>query len=196
MTQSVAVPPDRQADPDAPLTQEREDSITGMWRDWEIVRKLQRTLGTEDEDAVLATENIAHLLRAYILVSERLNDSLSPYGLSLAKYNLLIVLRYADEYRLPMSEIGGRMSVTCANITKLVDGLEQDGFVRRVGRPGDRRVVLAELTDEGRALLERIQPEHYLRVKRMMSGLNAEEHLQLTHLLIKLRQSVRNSFDS
>lgn len=40
-------------------------------------------------------------------------------------------------------------------MTQLVDRLEADGLVRRVHCPGDRRLVRAEITTEGRTRQER-----------------------------------------
>ena len=40
------------------------------------------------------------------------------------------------------------------SVTNIVDRLEAQGFVRRVAHPTDRRTTLAEITDEGRAVVE------------------------------------------
>ncbi len=156
----------------------------------QIAERTGPFLAPDDMGTRLACENLALLLRTCGAIYEQLTALLAPYGLSVAKYNLLILLKAATENRLPMSEIGERMSVTCANITKLVDGLEREGLVRRTNLPGDRRVVLAVLTPEGEALLERIMPSHLANVRRLWAGMEAPDCLQLTHLLIKLRQSV------
>jgi MarR family transcriptional repressor of emrRAB len=164
-----------------------------LLRDMAVVERIRGNMETEDRPTLLAVESLVHLVRTYGALYERMNDVLITYGLSVAKFNLLIVLNTAPERRLPMSEIGERMSVTCANITKLVDGLERDGLVRRTNLPGDRRVVPAELTAEGEALLKQIIPEHYAGVKRLWAEMEESECLQLTHLLLKLRRSAQRA---
>ncbi len=166
----------------------------GLLYDPEVAERARRHLGTADPAALLPVENLVHLLRTYSTLSEQLNALLAPYDLSLAKFNLLaILLKYAPEHRLPMSEIGERMSVTCANITKLVDALEREGLVRRTNLPGDRRVVLAELTPKGTALMEHLMPQHYEKIRRLWAELDEQDCLQLTHLLLKLRHSLQTA---
>jgi len=46
-----------------------------------------------------------------------------------------------------MSDLAEVLGVTPRNITALVDGLEEEGMVRRVAHPSDRRATLIELTD-------------------------------------------------
>ena len=46
-----------------------------------------------------------------------------------------------------MSDVAEVLGVTPRNITALVDGLEEEGMVRRVAHPSDRRATLIELTD-------------------------------------------------
>jgi MarR family 2-MHQ and catechol resistance regulon transcriptional repressor len=163
----------------------------GLFYDPEVAERVGRHLGTADPTALLPVENLVHLLRTYSRLSERLNALLAPHDLSLAKFNLLAILfKYAPENRLPMSEIGERMSVTCANITKLVDALERQGLVQRTSLPGDRRVVLAELTPDGKALMQRLMPEHYANIRHLWTGMSEADCRQLTHLLLQLQQSL------
>jgi DNA-binding MarR family transcriptional regulator len=166
------------------------DSDGTLLRDPVVLERLRENWGPEDSPELLAGESLVHLLRTWGAVYDRLTALLAPHGCSLAKYNLLIVLKAAPEKRLPMSELGERMSVTCANVTRLVDSLEQEGLVRRANRPGDRRVVLAELTPEGAAFMGRIVPEQKQNVQRLWAGLSEADCRQLTHLLIKLQHSV------
>lgn len=156
-----------------------------------VAEKAARFFGTENPAQLLAVENLVHVLRASSRLCERLNDLLAPYGLSVAKYNLLAILLASEpEHRLPMSEIGARMSVTCANITKLVDALERANWVRRAHQPGDRRIVLAELTEDGKKRLQRLMRPYYDSVGCLWAGMEEDDCLELTHLLLKLRASL------
>lgn len=159
-----------------------------LLRDPAVLKRLERMIGAENTHMVAVIECIVNLVRTYNAVHERLNGQLIPFGCSLAKYNLLILLYNAPDYRLQMSELGASMSVTCANITRLVDGLERDGLVRRTDLPGDRRVVIAELTDEGRAAMTRIVPQRHAAIFQTWGDLSEAESRQLTHLLMRLRQ--------
>jgi hypothetical protein len=57
---------------------------------------------------------------------------------SKSRYGILRLLYEAEDNRMIMTEIVQRMSVSPTNITKLVDGLEGAGYVRRAGCTGCR----------------------------------------------------------
>ena len=166
------------------------DKPPTMLRDMEIADRVRRNSGPQDEATLLSVECMTHLLKTFSIVQDRLNRMLEPDKLTLAKFNLLIVLRNAPDKQLPMSEIGERMSVTCANITKLVDGLVRDGWVKRRSLPADRRVVLAVVTPEGEELLHRILRQHCANIAHLWGDMDADDCLLLIHLLLKLRQNV------
>jgi DNA-binding MarR family transcriptional regulator len=81
-------------------------------------------------------------------VEQSLEDALLPVGLSLAKFGALTHLLEAGE-PLSLSECATKMTCVRSNITQLVDRLEADGLVRRVRDADDRRVVRAEMTENG-----------------------------------------------
>lgn len=54
---------------------------------------------------------------------------------------------------LPAGALARAVELNPASMTAAIDHLEQRGVVRREPFPGDRRVVLVRLTDEGRALV-------------------------------------------
>ena len=60
---------------------------------------------------------------AYHSLHESMNDWLAGSRLSMAKFDLLMLLMYrTPDHQLPMAEIGTRMCVTGANVTGLEIG--------------------------------------------------------------------------
>ena len=72
-----------------------------------------------------------------------------------------------------------------ANVTKLVDLLEQRKFVKRLAC-GDRRVNLVELTDEGAKFIEDTLPAVVGAANEQMKPLTRDEQKTLFALLGKL----------
>ena len=72
-------------------------------------------------------------------------------GLSRAKYNLLRMLYQAEDNRVLIGDFAEGLNVSPTNISKLVDSLVAEGFVRRAPHEVDRRKTWAELTEEGRS---------------------------------------------
>lgn len=62
-----------------------------------------------------------------------------------------MTLGLLDEPR-PMGELASQLQCDNSNITGIVDRLSDRGLVERRPSPGDRRVKLVALTDEGREL--------------------------------------------
>jgi DNA-binding MarR family transcriptional regulator len=89
------------------------------------------------------------LLGAAQAVEARIDASLSPLDLSLAKLNVLGIL-VASSTPLTLGELAQRLACVRSNVTQLVDRLESDGLVRREPDPSDRRSIRAVITDTGR----------------------------------------------
>jgi DNA-binding MarR family transcriptional regulator len=96
----------------------------------------------------VADSLVFSFLSAADAVEARLEEALSPTGLSLAKLAVLHFLAEAKE-PLPLSDLAARQHCVRSNITQLMDRLEKDGLVRRRPDPDDRRSVRAELTSAG-----------------------------------------------
>ncbi|MDB4880384.1 MAG: yusO 1 [Gemmatimonadetes bacterium] len=94
------------------------------------------------------------LLDAARAVEARTEHALAEIGLSLAKLGALRHLVIA-EAPLSLSQLAERHCCGKSNVTQLVDRLEADGLVARVGDPADRRTVHATVTPAGRAAYER-----------------------------------------
>jgi DNA-binding MarR family transcriptional regulator len=106
-------------------------------------------------------------------------------GLSVVQVRALVALRES----IPMRTLADRLGLDPANLTSVVDRLEERGLVTRQPHPQDRRVKLLELTSTGRAssddLLERV-----FRVNPVFSGLSPAEQSRLSDLLAKVLATV------
>ena len=78
---------------------------------------------------------------------------LEARGLTQQQYNVLRILRGAGENGLPTLEVGERMIEKTPGVTRLLDRLEEKGWVRRDRSREDRRLVLCRVTESGRAIL-------------------------------------------
>lgn len=69
------------------------------------------------------------------------------FGLTVPQSGALRVL--ARNGRLSSVELSRKLFVTPSNITGIIDRLEKKGFVKRVQKKGDRRIMLISLTRKG-----------------------------------------------
>jgi DNA-binding MarR family transcriptional regulator len=97
------------------------------------------------------------------------------------------MLYQAEGNHMLIGDFADGLNVSPTNISKLVDSLVADGFVRRTPLEIDRRKTWAELTEEGRELIEAVLPTIAQGVEETWAGLDDEEKRVLAHLLAKMR---------
>ena len=97
---------------------------------------------------------VTSLMRVQQLVLARLDEILKPHGLTFARYEALVLLTFSRAGSLPLGKMGRRLQVHPTSVTSIVDRLERSGHVVRRPHPDDGRTVLAEITPEGRAVVE------------------------------------------
>jgi MarR family 2-MHQ and catechol resistance regulon transcriptional repressor len=133
----------------------------------------------------LAHRALQALLRAEAAVRRRIAAELSQEGVSSAGFSVLVVLTTAGG-TLELRTLRRRLGWSKANATEVTATLEARQLVRRRRDPGDRRIVVIELSPGGRALVERVFPEHSDRVTRAFGALDEGEKRSLAELCRKL----------
>ncbi|MEN8374680.1 MAG: MarR family transcriptional regulator [Gemmatimonadota bacterium] len=111
--------------------------------------KQSRPFRSASQEAVVA------LLRSAALLRNRFDAAVQHEGLTGQQYNVLRILRGAGT-PLPTMEIADRLLEPAPGPTRLLDRIEAKGLVERSRCPEDRRRVLCELTEEGRAVVDRL----------------------------------------
>ena len=130
------------------------------------------------------------LIRAERTVVGRIEAELKSAGFpSLHWYDVLLELKRGPEGRLTPREIEDAGLFEQYNLSRLLDRMEAEGLVRRIPYPGDRRRQLVEITEERRALQERMWGVYGAAINRFISAkLTDKEAGQLSALLLKLIQ--------
>lgn len=133
-----------------------------------------------------STEAYATLCRVGdVLLSELEQHVEATFGVKQMVATALAVIDGADRPLTP-SEIGDRILLPSASITSTLDQLERRGWVRRVPNPDDRRSLLIEITEEGRATADQMLPGIRRLERRALSCLTAKERTQLLGFLTKI----------
>jgi DNA-binding MarR family transcriptional regulator len=101
----------------------------------------------------------------------RLEDDV--LGVSPPRLSALSVVVYAGP--LAIGALASAEGVAAPTMTRLVDGLERDGFVRRRRDHADARGVLVEATPAGKRILTRGRAQRVAMLAASLSTLSAEE---------------------
>src|ERR1700722_8905564 len=83
---------------------------------------------------------------------------LAEYGLSKSSVNILMLLRHGPPEGMQLHDLGDLLLVSRANITGLIDHLEQKEYVTRAVDPSDRRARFARITKKGVESLNTFMP--------------------------------------
>ena len=112
-------------------------------------------------------------------------------GMPLAYYEILVQLSEAPGRALRMSQLAGATSTSKSRVSHAVARLEERGWVRRKDCPTDRRGQLAELTDEGFAVLAAAAPGHVEHVRRILfDALSPGQVTQLHAIMEAVHEAV------
>ena len=134
-----------------------------------------------------AQEATIALLRTASVVGRGIARVLEPWGLSLAQYNALRIIRGAGAGGIATLAIRERMIEEGTTITRLLDKLEEAGLVRRERTVPDRRQVICYATAEGKRLLDEIDPLADAADEEAMAALDARQLDRLVDLLDTVR---------
>jgi DNA-binding MarR family transcriptional regulator len=104
-------------------------------------------------------------------------------GMPLAYYEILVRLSEAPDHTLRMSRLADAAASSKSRISHAVARLEERGWIRRRDCPTDRRGQLAELTDEGYAVLVAAAPGHVEQVRRTLFDPLTPEQVRQLHAI-------------
>jgi DNA-binding MarR family transcriptional regulator len=133
-------------------------------------------------------DTFAKLARAHTVLRRELEaEALAPRGLTMSDFDALLNLSRAEDNRLRRVDLVEALMLTPSGVTRLLEGLQEDGLVENVQCEGDARVTWARLTTEGVETLECVGVTYAKRLQELFSDrLDADEVAQLSELLGKL----------
>jgi DNA-binding MarR family transcriptional regulator len=146
------------------------------------------------EEAADGMAMVTSVVRAHQLLMERIDAQLRPFDLTFARFEILRLLSFVRSGSLSMTRLGSLLQVHPTSVTSAVERLVRQGYVVRLRREDDRRVILASLTDRGLDVVE-AATEALNREVFEHPGLETAQVLRLTELLRDLRAAAGDHVD-
>ena len=115
---------------------------------------------------------------------------LGKYGVSQGRFLVLIVMNRNPEVDINPSILAKKLGVKKATMTGLLDGLEKENLVERVADRQDRRKIGVRLTAKGLQLLDKMLPDYYRHMAKLMVNLSENERQTMISLLGKVNRSL------
>ncbi|TBL77267.1 MarR family winged helix-turn-helix transcriptional regulator [Paenibacillus thalictri] len=132
------------------------------------------------------------LSRASEWVNAHADRDIRGHGLNRTEFGVLDLLYHKGAQ--PIQQIGGKVLMSSGNITYVVDKLEKKQFVTRKASTEDRRLIYAEITEQGKQFFESVFPAHTEVIESAVMGLTDEEKQAASQLLKKLGKFAQETF--
>lgn len=133
----------------------------------------------------------SNFLRAHAAIRRELDRELvTEHGLTISDFEVLYRLSNAPDRMLRRVDLAQNVLLTPSGITRLLDGLESCGLVKKEACSSDARVVYAKLTDKGQKRLDAASKDHLASVRDLFRERFSDEELEtLAAMLERLPQS-------
>ncbi len=145
-----------------------------------------QVLSEQVSESVLRTW--ARLLRGHAAATRELSAQLqSDHGLTINDYECLLHLSQAEQCSMRRIDLAEKLLLTPSGVTRLLDGLQEAGYVCKGSCDSDARVTYAVLTDAGREKLREASCSHLASVTTLFRERYSDEELAtLAELLGRL----------
>ena len=138
------------------------------------------------------TEDEQRAWRGLVQMTSQLNAKMNrqlqeEYGISLADYEVLVVLTEVPEGRCRVFEISGMLAWEQSRVSHQLARMQRRGLVDRQECPTDARGAFVVLTEAGRAAIERAAPAHVEQVRQLVfDELSHEQVSALTEITTRV----------
>lgn len=116
-------------------------------------------------------------------------EELKDLDITTAKMRALAVLSVSST--VTINELAIFAVTEQSTMSRTLDSLEDQGYVRRQPRPDDMRVREVSITATGRAAFDKVWPTMYGMLVRMFDGIEDDEYRAFIGTLQKMLRNIR-----
>lgn len=118
-----------------------------------------------------------------------LAEELKALDMTTAKMRTLAILAITPS--VTINELSVFAVTEQSTMSRTLDSLEEQGFIRRQPRAGDMRVRDVTITEEGRTAFEKLWPTMYDSLQQMFHGIEEEEYKAFIAVLHRMLHNIR-----
>ncbi|MDD9265806.1 MarR family winged helix-turn-helix transcriptional regulator [Paenibacillus sp. GCM10023248] len=120
-------------------------------------------------------------------MTQLLSLHFQPYDMTTEQW--VVLHRLACEDGISQKTLAIRAEKDQTNITRILDQLERKGLVERKANENDRRSFLTFITDQGRAMNDKLNPIEQQVIASLLTGFTEEQVSLLRELLLKITEA-------
>ena len=147
----------------------------------------------QDADRAALIEELIEADRRLVNAVQRITTPIESPDISLAQARMLFFIISHGPTR--MGRLAQLLDVTMPTVTGTVDRMVQRGLVERQADPGDRRVVLVAMTEQGRVELEQLVGVRSKVMRQMLARMTRAEMEQLREVWVVMERATQELVD-
>jgi DNA-binding MarR family transcriptional regulator len=135
-------------------------------------------VGIADDAVEVRAKGWRTLAALHGLLDTELERALQrEHDLSVVEFTVLDALGRQDGWHMRMAQLARAAALSSSATTRLVNRLEDRGLLARYLCEDDRRGIYTEVTEAGRALLDRARPTHDATLEAALESARATPEL-------------------
>jgi MarR family transcriptional regulator for hemolysin len=116
-------------------------------------------------------------------------EELKDFDMTTTQMRALAVLSVSSS--VTINELSGFAVTEQSTMSRTLDSLEEQGYIRRQPRPDDMRVRDVSITAKGRSAFEKVWPTLYRMLPPMFDGVEEDEYRNFLGTLHKVLRNIR-----
>jgi DNA-binding MarR family transcriptional regulator len=152
------------------------------------MKDLQTSIKQKKAFACPEEELFLNLMRTHSVLAGKQEAMFKEKSLTMVQYNVLRILRGAEEGELRTHDICDRMVTRVPDITRLIDRLIKASFVTRRRCSEDRRAVYVKITTKALKLLKELDGPAKDSAISLFGSMTKKDIKTLNNLLVEARK--------
>ena len=116
-------------------------------------------------------------------------EALKAHDITTTEMRVLAILSLSSS--VTINELAVYTVTQQSTMSRALDELEEQGLIRRIARPGDRRVRDVSITQKGRQAFESVWPILYEQFQQLFDGVQEEEYRGFVSTLHRILRNIR-----
>lgn len=129
--------------------------------------------------------NLGYLIKVlHEIMSQQLHEQMKEFELTAAQWHPLIIIDLQQAHT--PAQVAHLINTDTGATTRILDRLEQKGFIIRTRSNQDRRVVHLTLTEKGSQVTKKLMPTVEQILNKALEGFTPEEFEQYKKLTMRM----------
>lgn len=139
----------------------------------QIFCELEKQFKELDKERLMCVLDLLGMMES---MQKIINKHFSRYDLSQRRFVILLLLYDSpQDKKWTGISLARELKVSKPTITGLLKKLEADGMIERLKNPDDKRSQLCLLSKKGRSRMDKILPDHFSRLSKVLSAISQNE---------------------